>query len=111
MIFGNRFQVSGYRFRVWSFEFRVATHSKRCRLNWRWRAVATFRSFEDIEAWKKARELTRKVYAVTNSGTFSKDFGLRDQIRKASVSVMSNIAEGFDWNGRREFAQFLAVAK
>ena len=73
--------------------------------------MATFRSFEEIEAWKKARQLTCKVYAISNAGTFSKDFGLRDQIRKASVSVMSNIAEGFDRSGRREFMQFLAVAK
>ena len=73
--------------------------------------MATFRRFEDIVAWKKARELTRKIYAMTNVGAFSKDFGLRDQIRKASVSVMSNIAEGFDRSGRREFTQFLAIAK
>ena len=73
--------------------------------------MATFQRFEDIEAWKKARELTLKIYAITNSGTFSKDFGLRDQIRKASVSTMSNIAEGFDRSGRKEFTHFLAIAK
>ena len=46
--------------------------------------------FEDIEGWKKARELTRKIYAITAQGDFAKDYGLRDQIRRASVSVMSN---------------------
>ncbi len=50
---------------------------------------------EDIDAWQKARVLTREVYAVTADGAFAKDFGLRDQIRRAAVSVMSNIAEGF----------------
>ena len=67
--------------------------------------------FEDIEAWKKARELTRLVYTFSNQGAFSKDFGLRDQIRRASVSIMSNIAEGFNRNGKKEFIQFLAIAK
>jgi len=67
--------------------------------------------FEDLIAWQKARELTRAVYEVSKQGQFSKDFGLRDQIRKAAVSVMSNIAEGFDRGGRREFHQFLVIAK
>jgi four helix bundle protein len=52
--------------------------------------------FEDIEAWTRAREVTRKAYAMSSTGDFSRDFGLRDQIRKSSVSIMSNIAEGFD---------------
>jgi len=67
--------------------------------------------FEDIEAWQKSRELTKEIYAVSNEGAFSKDFGLRDQIRRASVSVMSNIAEGYERSGNREFGQFLAQAK
>ncbi len=73
--------------------------------------MSTFNSFEEIEAWKKARELTRKVYAVSSRGTFSRDFSLKDQIRRASVSIMSNIAEGFGRGGTREFIQFLSTAK
>jgi len=73
--------------------------------------MATFQKFEDIEAWQKARKLTREIYTVSNENPFSKDFGLRDQIRKASVSVMSNIAEGFERGGTKEFIQFLSIAK
>lgn len=67
--------------------------------------------FEDIVAWQKARVLTREIYLVTASGGFAKDFGLRDQICRASVSVMANIAEGFERASRAEFHQFLVVAK
>jgi len=67
--------------------------------------------FEDLIAWQKARELTKQIYAITNEGIFSKDFGLRDQIRRASVSVMSNLAEGFERGGRGEFHQFVVIAK
>lgn len=73
--------------------------------------MAKINSFEDIQAWQKARELTKEIYKVSNSGSFSKDFGLRDQIRRASVSVVSNIAEGFERNGTKEFKQFLSIAK
>lgn len=73
--------------------------------------MSTFQKFEDIGAWQKARELTKEVYRVSNHGTFLKDFGLRDQIRRASTSVMSNIAEGFERDGDGEFSQFLSVAK
>ena len=71
----------------------------------------TFKHFSEIEAWQKARELTRDIYAVSNNGAFAKDFGLRDQIRRASVSIMSNIAEGFERSGTGEFVQFLSMAK
>jgi four helix bundle protein len=67
--------------------------------------------FEEIEGWKKARELTRQIYSITATGPFSKDFALRDQIRRATISIMSNIAEGFGRDGNKEFIQFLAVAK
>lgn len=67
--------------------------------------------FEDIEGWKKARLLTQQIYQVSASGMFSRDFGLRDQMRRASVSIMSNIAEGFERDGNKEFAQFLSIAK
>jgi four helix bundle protein len=73
--------------------------------------MATFKSFEEIEAWQKARELTREIYSVTNQGLFLKDYGLRDQIRRAAVSVLSNIAEGDERGGTAEFAQFLSIAK
>jgi four helix bundle protein len=73
--------------------------------------MATFQTFEDIGAWQKARELTKEIYRVSKQGPFSKDFGLRDQIRRASTSVMSNIAEGFERDGSGEFSQFLSIAK
>ena len=73
--------------------------------------MATFKKFEEIDCWQKARELTRRIYEITKKPAFARDFGLRDQIRKASVSVMSNIAEGFDRDGTAEFSRFLAIAK
>ncbi|MDP2645954.1 MAG: four helix bundle protein [Desulfobacterales bacterium] len=73
--------------------------------------MANIEKFEDIEAWQKARELTREIYRITNHGAFSKDFGLRDQIRRAAVSVMSDIAEGFGRGGNKELVQFLSMAK
>ena len=74
--------------------------------------VAKFNSFEEIVSWQKARELNVLIYRVTNSNDlFSKDFGLKDQIRRASVSISSNIAEGFERDGNREFIQFLSIAK
>ena len=69
------------------------------------------RRFEDLIAWQKARVLTREIYQVTSSGPFSKDFSLREQIRRASVSIMSNLAEGFERGGRIEFHRFLNIAK
>ena len=73
--------------------------------------MARIAKFEDIDAWQKARELTREVYKITHRGAFARDFGLRDQIRRAAVSIMSNIAEGFGRGGNREFIQFLSMAK
>jgi four helix bundle protein len=73
--------------------------------------MPTFRSFEEITAWQKARELTKEIYAITKRESLSKDFGLRDQIRRSAVSIMSNIAEGFERGGTKEFAQFLSIAK
>jgi four helix bundle protein len=67
--------------------------------------------FEDLIAWQKARVLTRDVYKMTASGEFSRDYGLKDQIRRAAVSIMSNIAEGFERGRPSEFHQFLSVAK
>lgn len=67
--------------------------------------------FEDFIAWQKARELSSDVYKVTNDGKFARDFGLKDQIRRAAVSSMSNLAEGFERGRPAEFHQFLSIAK
>ena len=69
------------------------------------------KNFEDLEIWKDARALTRAIYQLTKDPKFSKDFGLRDQIQRAAVSILSNIAEGFERGGNQEFIQFLYVAK
>lgn len=73
--------------------------------------MAKIERFEDIEAWKKARELTKIIYEVTAQGKIATDFPLRDQLRRASLSIMANIAEGFEREGNKEFRQFLAMAK
>jgi len=67
--------------------------------------------FEDIIAWQRARELAKEVYGHAKGGPLSKDFGLRDQIQRASVSSMANIAEGFERGGDKEFIQFLSNSK
>jgi four helix bundle protein len=67
--------------------------------------------FEDLIAWQKARELTRAIYKATRSDDFARDFGLCGQIQRASVSVMSNIAEGFERGGSADFHRFLVMAK
>ena len=71
----------------------------------------TIKSFEEIEAWQKARLLTKTIYALTSTSNFSKDYFLRDHVRKTAVSVLSNIAERFDRGGNKEFIQFLSIAK
>ena len=72
--------------------------------------MAKIERFEDIEAWKVAREISRQVYSITRSGNFAKDFGLRDQMQRSAVSIMANIAEGFDSGSSREFVRFLGYA-
>ena len=72
--------------------------------------MGRIRKFEDIEAWQKARNLTNDIYRLTSKGNFARDFGLRDQIRRASVSVILNIAEGFGRKTNKEFARFLIQA-
>jgi four helix bundle protein len=67
--------------------------------------------FEDLIAWQKARKLTAEIYKVTSQGRFARDFGLRDQSRRASVSIMSNLAEGFERGGAAEFHRFITIAK
>jgi four helix bundle protein len=73
--------------------------------------MAKIDRFEDLVAWQKARELVKEVYTITGTRQLSKDFGLRDQIQKAAVSIMANIAEGFERYRLAEFHQFLSVAK
>lgn len=73
--------------------------------------MAKVKKFEEIESWKRARSLTKKIYDVSVTGPFAKDFGLRDQIRRAAISILSNIAEGFERGGDKEFLQFLSIAK
>lgn len=73
--------------------------------------MAKIEKFEDILAWQKGRELTQHVYRATRQGEFAKDFALRDQIRRAVISITSNIAEGFERDGSKEFVQFLSLSK
>ena len=73
--------------------------------------LTQIRRFEDIEAWRAARLLTNGIYDSTDSGEFGRDFAFKNQIRRAAVSIVSNIAEGYERDGDREFIQFLFVAK
>lgn len=73
--------------------------------------MAAITRFEEIQSWQMARELTNTIYGLTQLPAFSKDFGLRDQIRRAAVSVMSNIAEGFESRTDIQFINFLGMAR
>ncbi len=73
--------------------------------------MALIKRFEDIVAWQEARKLTKQAYQLSAMGSFARDFELRDQIRRAAVSAMTNIAEGFDCESKREFARFLGIAR
>jgi len=73
--------------------------------------MAKVKRFEDIQSWIKARALAKDIYDATLLGSFAKDFALKDQMRRAAVSILSNIAEGFERGGDKEFIQFLAIAK
>jgi four helix bundle protein len=68
-------------------------------------------SFEDLRVWQAGIQLVKSVYLVTNDGRLTKDFGLRDQLRRAAVSIPTNIAEGFERASRKEYLQFLNIAK
>jgi four helix bundle protein len=72
--------------------------------------MSKFERFEDIVAWQKARVLVAEGYKTSNDGKFAKDFGLKDQFRRAAVSVMSNIAEGFARRTNKEFTRFLFIS-
>src|SRR5574337_832395 len=74
--------------------------------------MATITRFEELEIWQKARQLANDIFkAYSNSEPFSKDYQLKDQINRSSGSIVDNIAEGFERNGRNEFIQFLSIAK
>ncbi len=73
--------------------------------------MTTIYRFEDIEAWQLSRELYKKIFLVTSTGKFAKDYSLKDQIRRSSGSIMDNIAEGFERDGNKEFKQFLSYSK
>lgn len=73
--------------------------------------MSTIKDFRDIEAWKKARILCSDIYEISNKTDLSKDYSLKDQIRRSSGSIMDNIAEGFERDGRKEFIYFLSIAK
>jgi four helix bundle protein len=91
------FRVQSPEFSFWS-RFRLI-------------GIATIKRFEDIKAWQRARELVQIVYQISSTGEFTKAFGLRDQFRRAAVSVMSNIAEGFARKGDRDFACFFDISR
>ena len=73
--------------------------------------MAKIKKFEDLVSWTRARSLSKEIYDVTSAKPFLHDFGLKDQIRRAAISILSNIAEGFERGGDKEFLQFLAIAK
>jgi four helix bundle protein len=74
-------------------------------------SMATFKSFTEMDIWQKARELSNAIFQLTQTGTFSRDFALKDQINRSSGSVMDNIAEGFERSGKNEFINFLTYSK
>jgi four helix bundle protein len=73
--------------------------------------MAKLERFEDLEVWQQSRMIAKNIYIASSQGQFARDFGLRDQIRRAAVSIMSNIAEGFERGTNKEFIQFLYIAK
>ena len=70
-----------------------------------------YQSFKDLRVWQGAKELSVEIYTLTSTGKFTKDFGLREQIQRASISIPSNIAEGYERNSNKDFIRFLLIAK
>src|SRR5213078_231745 len=108
--------------RRWGARLRVYASCRRCALRFGVRSsefgvrfiedrMASIKRFEEILAWQRAKELVREVYLACHRGQFSRDFGLRDQICRAAVSSMSNVAEGFGRKSSKDFAHFLDVAR
>jgi len=73
--------------------------------------MSKIEKFEDIQSWQTAQEVVNSIYKISNDGDFNRDFALRDQMRRAAISIPSNIAEGFSRHSNKEFIQFLFVAK
>lgn len=73
--------------------------------------MSEIKTFEDLDAWKLGRELSGQIYGLTKKQEFAKDFGLKDQIRRAAVSVMTNVAEGFERGTNKDFVKFLFIAR
>ena len=73
--------------------------------------MPTVKQFEDLDIWKLAREICKEVHRLTKTSPFNKDFSLKDQMRRSSGSIMDNIAEGFEREGKKEFIQYLSVSK
>jgi four helix bundle protein len=99
---------------VLSAEYRVLSKDKKRIAGGREKKetkMGRIERFEDLIAWQKARELTRLIHQICRQSQIGKDFGLRDQIQRACVSIMSNLAEGFERSSLGEFRQFISVAK
>ncbi|MBL7917755.1 MAG: four helix bundle protein [Bacteroidia bacterium] len=73
--------------------------------------MATFEKFEELEVWKVSMELCTNIYKITNKEMFSKDYGLKDQIRRSAISIPSNISEGFERDSKNQFVYFLTISK
>ena len=73
--------------------------------------MAAIREFEEMEVWQAARQFVKTIYAATNSGSFSRDIALKSQLQRAAISILSNIAEGFERKGNKEFSHFLFISK
>jgi four helix bundle protein len=97
----EKFQVPSSEFRVEEVEEVEEERKER----------VTFTTFEDIDAWKKGRPLVNEIYKITGESPFDRDFALKDQMRRAGISVVSNIAEGFERDGNKEFIQYLSISK
>jgi four helix bundle protein len=73
--------------------------------------MAAYQKFEELDVWRDARKLVKTIYKATENGKFAKNYGLRDQLQRSAVSIMANVAEGFERGGNKEFTRFLYLAK
>jgi four helix bundle protein len=96
-----------FRFKIQDSRFKIQDLKS---LNWAIN-IPVIEKFEDMELWQKARAIAKAIYQLTEKEYFSRDYGLKDQVRRASVSIMANIAEGFERGSNKEFIQFLYIAK